>query len=66
MRDGDVSYVRTDADLPPVAIVDRSPITVRHKIIFGMIAVIGAVAWAIIAFVRGETVNAVWFVVVAI
>ncbi len=31
-----------------------------------MIAVIGAVAWAIIAFARGETVNAVWFVVAAI
>jgi carbon starvation protein len=66
VRDGDVSYVRTDAHLPPVAIVDRSPITIRHKIIFGMIGVIGAIAWAIIAFVRGETVNAVWFVVAAI
>ena len=62
----DLSYVRTDADLPPVAIIDRSPITVGHKIVFGIIAVIGAVAWAIIAFVRGETVNAVWFVVAAI
>ena len=27
---------------------------------------IGAIAWAVIAFVRGETVNAVWFVVAAI
>ena len=63
---GDVSYVRTDDDLPPVAIVDRSPITVRHRIVFGVIAVVGAVAWAIIAFARGETVNAVWFVVAAI
>ena len=31
-----------------------------------MIAVLGAVAWTIIAFVRGEAVNAVWFVVAAI
>jgi carbon starvation protein len=61
-----VSYIRTDADLPAVAIIDRSPITTRHKIIFGVIAVVGAVAWAIIAFVRGETVNAVWFVAAAI
>ena len=61
-----LSYVRTDADLPPVAIVDRSPISTRHKIFFGLIAVAGAVAWAAIAFVRGETVNAVWFVVAAI
>jgi carbon starvation protein len=65
-HEGDVSYIRTEADLPPVAIIDRSPITVRHKIIFGMIAVIGAIAWAIIAFARGETVNAIWFVVAAI
>jgi len=65
-HDGDISYVRTDADLPPVAIIDHSPVTIRHKIIFGVIAVIGAVAWAIIAFARGETVNAVWFVVAAI
>jgi carbon starvation protein len=66
VRDKDVSYIRTDDDLPPVAIVDRSPITVRHRIIFGIIAVIGAIAWAIIAFARGEPVNAVWLVVAAI
>ena len=64
--DDDVSYVHTDADLPPVAIIDRSPIGTRHKIFFGLVAVVGAVAWTIIAFVRGETVNAVWFVVAAI
>ena len=65
-RDGDVTYIRTDKALPPVAIIDRSPITARHKVIFGLIALLGAVAWAIIAFVRGETVNAVWFVVAAL
>jgi carbon starvation protein len=65
-HNGHVSYIRTDADLPPVAIIDRSPISTRHKIIFGAIALLGAVAWAVIAFVRGETVNAVWFVVAAI
>jgi carbon starvation protein len=65
-HNGHVSYIRTDADLPPVAIIDRSPIRTRHKIIFGAIALLGAVAWAVIAFVRGETVNAVWFVVAAI
>jgi carbon starvation protein len=64
--DQGVSYIQTDNDLPPVAIIDRSPITVGHRIIFGIIAVVGAIAWAIIAFVRGETVNAVWFVVAAV
>ena len=63
---GDVTYVRTDANLPPVAIIDRSPITTRHKIVFAVIALIGAVAWAVIAFFRGETVSAVWFVIAAI
>ncbi len=65
-HNGDITYVRTDSDLPPVAIIDRSPITIRHKVGFGIIAVIGAIAWAIIAFARGETVNAVWLVVAAI
>jgi len=64
--DGDVTYIRTDPELPPVVVIDRSPITTRHKIIFGIIALLGAVAWAIIAFLRGETVSAVWFVVAAI
>ena len=63
---GDVTYIRTEKDLPPVAVVDRSPITTRHKLIFGAVAVIGAIAWAVIAFFRGETVNAVWFVIAAI
>lgn len=66
VHDKDVSYIRTHDDLPPVAIIDRSPITVRNKIVFAIIAVIGAVAWAIIAFLRGEPVNAVWIVVAAI
>jgi len=61
-----LSYIHTDANLPPVAIIDRSPIGTKHKILFGVIAVLGAVAWAIIAFARGEPVNAVWFVVAAI
>jgi carbon starvation protein len=64
-QDGDVTYIRTDKELPPVAIIDRSPITTRHKIIFGIIALLGAIAWAVIAFFRGETVNAVWFVIAA-
>ena len=64
--DGDITYVRTDRDLPPVAVIDRSPITAKHKAFFAAVALLGAVAWAMIAFVRGETVNAVWFVVAAV
>jgi carbon starvation protein len=49
-----------------VAIIDRSPITTKHKIVFGVIALLGAIAWAMIAFFRGETVNAIWFVIAAV
>ena len=65
-HDGYVTYIRTDKNLPPVAIIDRTPISTRHKVIFGIIALLGAIAWAVIAFFRGETVNAVWFVIAAI
>ncbi|WP_156688413.1 carbon starvation CstA family protein [Mycobacterium sp. Marseille-P9652] len=65
-HDKDVSFIRTHEHLPPVAIIDRSPITARHKVVFAIIAVIGAVAWAVIASARHETVNAVWFVIAAI
>ncbi|MCV7191323.1 carbon starvation CstA family protein [Mycolicibacterium brumae] len=63
---GDITYVQNDPALPPVAIIDRSPITVRHRVIFAVIALVAAVAWAVIAFARGETVNAVWFVLAAV
>ncbi len=63
---GDITLIRTDTDLPPVAVIDRSPITVRHRLAFGAVAVLGAIAWAVIAFFRGETVNAVWFVIAAV
>src|SRR6201996_8647544 len=65
-HNGHVSFVHIDDDLPPFALSDRAPIRTRHKVIFAMIALLGAVAWAVIAFVRGETVNAVWFVVAAV
>ncbi|MFW0787294.1 carbon starvation CstA family protein [Gordonia sp. CPCC 206044] len=61
-----IEYIKTDPDLPPVAIVDRSPMTVGKRILFAVIALIGAAAWAVIAIVRGESVNAVWFVLAAV
>ncbi|NDJ91034.1 carbon starvation CstA family protein [Mycolicibacter kumamotonensis] len=65
-RDGAVTYLQTDPGLPPVAVVDHSPISARHKLGLGALAAVGAVAWALIAFTRGESVNAVWFVVAAL
>jgi len=63
---GEITHIRTDPGQPPVAIIDRSPITLRHRLIFAAIALLAAVSWAVIAFARGETVNAVWFVLAAI
>ncbi|MEU1428019.1 carbon starvation CstA family protein [Nocardia sp. NPDC005746] len=61
-----IEYLRTDPDLPPVGVVDRTPMTSAKKGIFLAIAVVGAIAWAILAFVRGENVNAVWIVIAAL
>lgn len=41
------------------------PATLRHKIFFVAVAVIGALAWTVVAFFRNEPVNAVWIVVAA-
>ena len=62
----DVEFVTTDHDRPPVAVIDRSPMTPGKKAIFAVIGLLGAIAWVIIAFVRGESVNAVWFVIAAL
>lgn len=61
-----IEYLRTDPDLPPVGVVDRTPMTRAKKGIFLAIAVLGAVAWTILALVRGENVNAVWIVIAAV
>ncbi|WP_327110041.1 carbon starvation protein A [Nocardia sp. NBC_01730] len=61
-----IEYLRTDPDLPPVGVVDKSPITPAKKAIFAGIAVLGAIAWAVLAISRGESVNAVWIVIAAV
>ncbi|WP_067817001.1 carbon starvation CstA family protein [Nocardia inohanensis] len=61
-----IEKLRTDPDLPPVGVVDRTPMSAAKKGIFLAVAVLGAIAWAIVGFVRGENVNAVWIVVAAI
>lgn len=61
-----IEYLRTDPDLPPVGVVDRSPLSPAKKGIFLAIAVLGAVAWTVLAIARGENVNAVWIVIAAV
>ncbi|MGV9677568.1 carbon starvation CstA family protein [Nocardia sp. NPDC003482] len=59
-------YLRTDPDLPPVGVVDRASLSPVKKGVFLVVAVLGAVAWAVLAIARGESVNAVWIVVAAV
>ncbi len=60
-----------DPALPPVA-VDREAEAETHgwtplKIaLWAAIALLGGVAWVVLAVVRGETVNAIWFVFAAV
>jgi carbon starvation protein len=61
-----VELVRNDPDLPPVAVIDRRPMTPGKKLVFAVIGVVAAVAWALVAFVRGESVNGAYFVVAAV
>ncbi|WP_068159900.1 carbon starvation CstA family protein [Rhodococcus phenolicus] len=63
---GNIEHLRTDPDLPPVGVVDRTPISPTARVVFLVLAVLGAVAWAMIALVRGENINAVWFVIAAL
>lgn len=62
----EVEVLRTEEGALPVGVIDRRPISGRSKIVFTVVALLGAVAWSVIAVVRGETVNAVWFVVAAV
>ncbi|WP_027501013.1 carbon starvation CstA family protein [Rhodococcus sp. UNC363MFTsu5.1] len=61
-----IEYLRTDPDLPPVGIIDKTPITPAKKAVFAAIGVLGAVAWSMIAIVRGEQISSVWFVIAAV
>ncbi len=62
----EVRKIRTDPDLPPVAVEEPPDGSMPNRLIFGGIAVLGAVAWFIVAIVRGEHPNAVWFVIAAV
>lgn len=61
-----IEYLRTDPDLPPVGVVNRSPLSPVKKGIFLVIAILGAIGWAVLGISRGEKVNAVWIVVAAV
>jgi len=60
-----------DPDLPPVALSDEQHAKAGRwswpKIVLWVaIALLGGIAWTMLAIVRGETVNAIWFVFAAV
>jgi len=61
-----VEYIKTDPARPPVAVVDKRPMPLSKKIIFAVIGLLAAAAWAVIAFVRGDKVNTAYFVIAAV
>ncbi|MET1086032.1 MAG: carbon starvation CstA family protein [Arthrobacter sp.] len=65
---GGEGAVATDTSLPPSA-VDQSVSEAEEKkwtpgkiALWAAIALLGGVAWFMLAIIRGETVNAIWFV----
>ncbi|MEJ5997485.1 carbon starvation CstA family protein [Corynebacterium sp. H130] len=61
-----VSLRKSSASELPVAVEDHRPLTTKKKIILGFIALLAAAGWAVLAFHRGETINAVWLVLAAV
>ena len=62
----DTEFVRTDPDQPPVAIRQRSALTPTARVAYLCIGLLGGFGWTMIAIIRGEEVNSVWFVVAAV
>ncbi len=66
VNDDRVRAVRNDPDLPPVAVEEPFSPTPVKKGVLALIALAAAIGWVMLAVVRGEHVNAVWFVLAAV
>ena len=55
-----------DAQLPPVSVEDRKRFTPVSILVWAVVALLGGVAWTMLALHRGEMVNAIWFVFAAV
>ena len=67
----DDSKLATDAGRPPAAVADDGlerdrRWTPARIALWAAVALLGGIAWTMIAVVRGETVNAIWFVFAAV
>ncbi|MFV0460815.1 MAG: carbon starvation CstA family protein [Actinomycetales bacterium] len=63
---GGAELLYTDPTKPPVGVVEPPSRSVLSRVTFLALAVLGAAGWTMIALVRGEQVNAVWFVAAAV
>ncbi|AIU33267.1 carbon starvation CstA family protein [Corynebacterium ramonii] len=61
-----VEYIHGDTAPLPVGVKDSRPLSLKSRIILIIIALIAAAGWGVIAFARGETINAVWLVFAAV
>lgn len=61
-----VEYLHGDTAPLPVGVKDSRPLSLKSRVILIIIALIAAAGWGVIAFARGETINAVWLVFAAV
>lgn len=62
----DATKTVEDPSLPPVAVDEKPRWTPLKIVLWVAIALLGGLAWTMLAIVRGETVNAIWFVFAAV
>ncbi|WP_309102254.1 carbon starvation CstA family protein [Microbacterium sp.] len=62
----DATKTVDERDLPPVAVDEKPRWTPLKIALWVAIGLLGGVAWTMLAIVRGETVNAIWFVFAAV
>jgi len=68
----DADVLVQDPDLPPVAVDDDAAQAEERRwtplkiAVWVGIALLGGISWTMLAIVRGETVNAIWFVFAAV
>ncbi|HWS51895.1 MAG TPA: carbon starvation CstA family protein [Microbacterium sp.] len=62
----DATETVDERDLPPVAVDEKPRWTPLKIALWVAVGLLGGVAWTMLAIVRGETVNAIWFVFAAV
>lgn len=70
-RRGKAATLEPDPSLPPVALTEEQKTkdgrwTPLKIVVWALIALAGGLGWTMLAIVRGETVNAIWFVFAAV